>query len=248
MQNNSTESKICIISPNKQAYSETFIHSHINKLPNTLPLYGGFFPIYDLRDREIIDPYVPIKLSKHFFRAIKHKFNASELENYRDEALARFLLKNNVRTVLAEYGPTGAEVIRACNIAGLPLNVHFHGVDAYSTDVLSNYKNKYPALFEAAKAIIVVSQHMKNRLEWLGAPAKKIFIKPFGVDIEMFSNGKPGNNPSNFLFVGRYVDKKAPYINILAFRELVNIVPEASFNYGGRRLSSGHLQISSRNT
>ena len=37
--------RVCVIHPNRAAYSETFIRNHIDKLPaQILALHGGWFP------------------------------------------------------------------------------------------------------------------------------------------------------------------------------------------------------------
>ena len=42
------QNRICIISPDKNAYSETFIRAHIERLPEKVYfLYGGDFPLYE---------------------------------------------------------------------------------------------------------------------------------------------------------------------------------------------------------
>ncbi len=49
------ELNLCIIKPNKNAFSETFIQEHINRLPgNKKVLYGGAFPVYDHEGRFLI--------------------------------------------------------------------------------------------------------------------------------------------------------------------------------------------------
>ena len=46
---------LCIIKPNKSAFSETFIQEHITRLAgNKKVLYGGAFPVYDDEDKFLI--------------------------------------------------------------------------------------------------------------------------------------------------------------------------------------------------
>ena len=46
---------LCIIKPNKSAFSETFIQEHIDRLPgNKKVLYGGAFPVYDHEGKFLI--------------------------------------------------------------------------------------------------------------------------------------------------------------------------------------------------
>jgi glycosyltransferase involved in cell wall biosynthesis len=129
--------------------------------------------------------------------------------------------------VLAQYGPNGVHVLPACRQLNLPLVVHFHGNDASQTDVLERYRVEYRRLFEYAAAIIVVSREMQSRLESLGAPAHKLHLNPCGVDVTAFHGSDPASAPPTFLSVGRFTEKKAPHLLLLAFAELHRRHPEA---------------------
>jgi glycosyltransferase involved in cell wall biosynthesis len=121
--------------------------------------------------------------------------------------------------VLAEYGPAGVHVSEACRRLGIPLVVHFHGYDASRLDVLQAHLQNYPRLFNQAAAIIAVSRAMQSRIISLGADPLKVHNNPCGVDCEMFSCGDPGSAPPSLLAVGRFVEKKAPHLTLLAFAE-----------------------------
>ncbi len=128
---------------------------------------------------------------------------------------------------MAEYGPTGTAVMQMCKEAGVPLIVHFHGFDAYDRRVLEESGPFYPELFQYATAIIAVSRDMERVLSGLGAPEGKLRYNPYGVDVSLFRGGKPAQAPPVFVAVGRFVDKKAPHLALLAFRTVVESVPDA---------------------
>ena len=128
--------------------------------------------------------------------------------------------------VLAEYGPTGVAVREACGLAGVPLVVHFHGYDASRHTVLDNFTVAYRQLFESCPAIVVVSRVMRDKLVSLGAPPEKLHVNPCGVDCSTFCDGTPGESPPHFLVVGRFVEKKAPYLALLAFAEAYRRRPD----------------------
>jgi glycosyltransferase involved in cell wall biosynthesis len=54
----------------------------------------------------------------------------------------------------------------------------------------------------------------------LGAPEEKIHLIRCGCDTNLFISCKPSSNEELFVAVGRLVDKKAPYLTILAFHEI----------------------------
>jgi len=146
---------------------------------------------------------------------------------FETKALSRFFRKERVRAVLAEYGPTGVALMDACVEARVPLIVHFHGYDAYREDVVGPMTQRYRRMFDAAAAIIAVSRDMQRQLVSLGAPAEKIFYCPCGADTSLFCGADPESAPPTFVAVGRFVDKKAPHLTLLAFRKVLDACPEA---------------------
>jgi len=136
--------------------------------------------------------------------------------------LRRFLLSNSIDAVLAEYGPTGVAVMDACRNARVPLVVHFHGFDAHYKPAVEAYAAHYLRMFSYAGAVIAVSRNMEKQLLDLGVPREKIHYNVYGVDTNLFRDGRPDKNPSTFIAVGRFVDKKAPQLTLLAFRKVLD--------------------------
>lgn len=189
---------ICICMPHKYCISETFIHNHIRYLPaNTFPLYGAWFPRRTAKDGLI----------------------------FGESGLGRFLKKNKINAVLAEYGPTGAAVVNCCCRRNIPVIVHFHGFDASQHATIEEFRLKYREMFSKAAAIISVSVQMSEQLIQLGCQRSKLHCIPYGVDTTRFTEGKI-NKKYDFISVGRFVDKKAPYLSLLAFRKVLDRFPD----------------------
>jgi glycosyltransferase involved in cell wall biosynthesis len=100
----------------------------------------------------------------------------------------------------------------------LPLIVH---------QVLSRYGEAYGVLFREAGAIVAVSQAMRQRLISLGAQSEKVHCNPCGVDCGAFTSASPSTAGPVFLAVGRFVEKKAPQLTILAFARVHRRRPDA---------------------
>lgn len=129
--------------------------------------------------------------------------------------------------VLAEFGPTGVRVMRACGRAQVPFVVHFHGFDASERAILTKLGAAYRELFARADAVVGVSQEMMQRLRELGAPDDKLRYNPCGVDIERFFGAAPRSASPTFLSVGRLVEKKAPHLTLRAFASVHAVAPSA---------------------
>lgn len=159
-------------------------------------------------------------------RWLERKVTGSTVAHQDTRAFKRFLESNNINAVLAEYGPTAVSVMEACRQAGVPLVAQFHGYDAYRKSLLAELEGSYRQLFDNAAAIVGVSTHMCEQLAKLGAPADKLFHNACGAEVSDEPVSLPEHSPT-FLMVGRLVEKKAPFVSILAFAELLEHVPGA---------------------
>lgn len=217
--------KLAIIVPSNKP--EPFIQAHVNKLAEkyTVLLFtGGFLP-----DRLTVEGS-SFKVGRKWFRALMKGYKVlfgKDKDFPRRMALHRELKKRRPDVVLAEYGTVGAYVAETCRKANIPLVVHFHGYDAYLKEHLIQYRTVYQRLFIVAHRIIAVSWDMKEQLQSLGAPEEKLLINVYGVDPERFPRVNVAGSPARAIFWGRMVEKKAPFLTLLAFEKALKEVPEA---------------------
>ncbi len=221
-----TNRVVCVISPRKFAYSETFIQAHITQLPATVKLLygelpGGSFPALTEDGRPLLSLF-----DRAMDLVLRKAFRVTPVR-LRNSALRRYLRKERVEAVLAEYGYTGASVSGACHAAGVPLVVHFHGAEASKRKWLNPYRSAYQEMFATAAAVIAVSRDLEQRLAALGAPRNTLFYNPCGADTSVFAGGDPAAAPPVFVAVGRFVDKKAPHLTVLAFKKVAEACPDA---------------------
>lgn len=217
------KNNIAIVSVSKDAYSETFIKAQRERLSGQIfYLWGGEKPIGStdgkleefLADRKIA---IISKLKKY---------------NMFDYAFHKYLKYHKIQLVIAQYGTTGSRIVSLCAPLGIPVIVHFHGYDAYQYATLKAYQKRYLTMFEKAAAIVAVSKDMKAQLISLGTPADKVHLCTYGPNPTFFTC-KPSFRKLNFISVGRFVDKKAPYLTIAAFKEVVEDFPNAKLKMAG---------------
>jgi len=223
--------RICIVSPARDAYCETFVRAHIERLPAEVEvIYGGTFPLFHSDETPVLPPG---PLIRRAWRVFLRGVCGVPQERFERDALRRFLAQRRIDAVLTEYARTGVTVMEACSDAGVPLIVHFHGVDAYKQDYLEDAGKRYPQLFANAAAIIAVSRDMERQLLSLGAPREKLHHNACGVETSLFQGAEPASAPPTFVVVGRFVDKKAPHLSLLAFKQVLDAHPEASLTMIG---------------
>lgn len=219
------KNKIAIVSPSQNVYSETFIHEQKNGLKGKIYYYfGGEVPPYlegfGKLSNSIIEKSIKIKrkLGLKTFSVAETTFMHS-------------LRKNEVQVVLAQYGSTAYHIVKVCKKLNIPLITHFHGYDASIEGVIKNC-NYYRDVFEYSTYVIAVSLSMQKRLIELGCPKEKVIYNTYGPN-DLFLNTVPQFIDSTFIAVGRFVNKKAPYYTILAFKKVHDQFPYARLVIGG---------------
>jgi len=203
--------RICFTSTSANAYSETFIENLKLGLEGTVfHCYGDIFPYMSLDGKIQNFKSPPLKdLVLQRLGLIRQP-----LQEY---YLIRYLRENRIKLIFANYGPSGAALAPIAKALGIPLIVHFHGFDASIYSVLDKYKEAYRQLFEVANRIIVVSEEMKVDMIRLGTPAGKL-VKITCAPHARYLDLKPKFLSSQLLAVGRFVEKKAPYLTLMAYK------------------------------
>ncbi len=214
--------KLCIAYPNRNNYSETFIHNHLIYLKPDITLSGGWRPYLTQNNKSIIT----IPAGELIRVGIKRVFSGLYSAFY-THFLTKYLQSEKPDVLLAEYGITGVGVMEACRKTNTSLVVHFHGFDASHRPTIEQYRNHYRRLFEIAFKIVVVSNDMAQQLIDLGAPESKVINNPYGVETQKFFGANPQQAEKIVLAVGRFTGKKAPHLTIKAFDKVLEKHPDA---------------------
>ena len=217
---------------------ETFVRAHADHLPASVTLIDGFPPHID--QRPILSQSVVSRAARKAARVLRRR----EWKWETTSAYLKAFRRTGARAVLAEFGQAGVAVMDACRRTGLPLIVHFHGADISKHATLSQYGDDYQVLFREARAIVAVSRAMQQKLVALGAPPEKVHYSPCGVDCALFSSASPATAAPVFLAVGRFVEKKAPQLTILAFARVHQRRPDARLRMIGTARCSTPVAIS----
>lgn len=221
--------RLALISPIKNAFSESFIQAHRRLDAKVFYYYNGLMPTE-------LENYGEISYNRDSIR--KPMLLLSRLCNprlllyprrfsLRERFLAHSFKKNRIEAVLAEYGTCAIEIMMVCRYLKIPLIAHFHGYDISVHEIVQKNEHKYKELFGLATNIIVVSRLMETTITHLGCPKHKILYNPCGPD-DRFYDIHPNYYSSQVLCIGRYVDKKSPYNVILAFEKVLQEIPDAN--------------------
>ena len=236
---------IAIITPEYGKFSETFIQKHIDYLAgNKKVLFGDDFPCFSVEHGNFFASYYSGWRKIYWkYLLVRGKKGYRQLQ---EEAFLNFIRKKKINVVFAEYGVTGAKIYHLCKRENIPLIIHFHGFDAYRFSVLKAYNEYYREMFEYATYIFAVSSDMVHQLIRLGAPEEKVILNTYGINIASWECAKPGTSLPHLTAVGRFVEKKAPILTLLAFQKVLKKVPEAKLYWVGSGELEGITKITAK--
>lgn len=211
---------LILLNNNTTQPSETFIQNHISQIAYKT------FNLYYYGKTETKEKSSRLKKIQRSLLLILNYFQ-----------FRKVIKKNKIQVVLAEYGMVGADAVQFCKRLNLPLVVHFHGHDAHRKTIIEKYKSRYEKMFDYASAIVVVSKKMQQAIIDLGAPSEKVILNVYGVNVVEFIPVNVQKKQQQLFAVGRFVDKKAPYLLILSFEKVLQQFPEYKLLIAG----SGYL-------
>ncbi|TCK68819.1 glycosyltransferase involved in cell wall biosynthesis [Winogradskyella wandonensis] len=217
---------IAIFSPSKNPYSETFIQAHKNNLKGDVFYYYGSKGHMQL---EGVNRLVS-KLSLLRFRIIR-KLRKHPFSYIREQSVLASLKKNSIAVVLVEYGTHAYNLQSLLKSSGLPVIVHFHGYDASVKTVIEQC-NFYKEVFQIATKVVAVSKKMEHILLEMGCPENKLVYNVYGPDSK-FETVQPKFTKKQFIGIGRFTDKKAPYYTVMAFKGVIKKHPDAKLLLAG---------------
>lgn len=219
--------RLAIASRSFSQPSETFIRSHVRHIaPNDTALIcsdeSGYafdgHPVLtgvDLGGNYVVKPtWWETKLYALEIEDAKRRENGV-MEAAFNHRVARFLRRNKVKVLMAEYGVLGLKLMEVRERWNGRFFVHFHGYDASRLLNDERYLARYRLLADRIDGAIAPSNFLAQNLVRAGFAPNKTFVSPCGVDPLQFQPNSARRN--HVLMVGRLVEKKGPELSIQAF-------------------------------
>jgi colanic acid/amylovoran biosynthesis glycosyltransferase len=226
---------LAIATVKEPTYSETFIKGQIESLKPELVLAGRPVAQTTFPGGEFSYPdYVwsgllraPSVLRASLGQSAGREKVKKAVSIVQSRIVEKRLRRFGIDVVLANFGPCAVGLLDCCKRLKVPLVAHFHGYDAHGVVEVDYYRDRYRELGRSAAVVIAVSDHMRDALVHIGMPREKIRVLRCGVDTKKFSPKFDRAAANRFLSVGRFTEKKAPYLVLLAFAEVIKNWPAA---------------------
>lgn len=219
---------IALFSYHNNAYSETFIAAHKNFLKGKVYHYHGVVLKQIKLEHCTFDLSIDYGIKKLILRRLSSNYKK---RTNPEMLLASNLKANNIDAILIEYGTFAHSLLPVLRIIDIPFIVHFHGADASIRSLIKKC-DYYREVFFRAKSVIIVSRVMEKSLLDLGCSANKLIYNPCGPKDD-FLKLESTKISHNLISIGRFVDKKAPYLTILAFSKVLDQFPKAKLIMAG---------------
>lgn len=145
------------------------------------------------------------------------------------EHLLRLVRDANPDVLLCHFGQVGLRLLPVARQAGVPLVVHFHGVDISSSLNERYYRWSLRRNLPQFAAVVCVGSHQRQRLIELGMPAERVHLIPCGVPTDEFVPVRhdPRRRGLTFICVCRLVRWKGVHHAIRAFARIAPQVPDS---------------------
>ncbi|MFO7768983.1 MAG: glycosyltransferase [bacterium] len=219
--------------------SETFIYDQIRELRRQ----GHDVPVVTLtraheENRPLSDIHVVRTRHRLAPRWVLRRLGAAAGRLSPDEVLlpwytagfSRVIRALDPDVVHAHFGTDGIMIAEAALACDVPLAVTFYGYDASRLPQLAEWRRRYELLFDQARWLIGISDHMCGRLTGLGAPAGKVYRVRLGVSADRFAFTDPrqrfDGTTVRCLHVGRLTEKKGPVLLVRAFERARRLCSE----------------------
>jgi glycosyltransferase involved in cell wall biosynthesis len=221
--------RLVILAPNRDVLSESYVRIHVERLAayfDVVAIYG-----YDLR---LIDAEGRLLFPDAARQGAALGFDSLAGLACFSECLAGWLRQVGADALLCELGHVGARALAAAEAAGVPLLAYFRGSDASTEGIVGRYADTYRRMLAGAATMICDSRSLADSLLALGPAALgAVHVCQGGIDPALYRGSEPERAPPIFVAVGRMVEKKAPYLTVLAFAEVARRYPAARLRMVG---------------
>lgn len=158
-------------------------------------------------------------------------------------ALRHLAARRRPAAALCHFGFIGLRMLPVARGLGIPLAVHFHGIDLSGSLRNRWYRWSLLAHMNRFDAMIAVGSQQRDWLLEYGADPAKVHLIPCGAPIRSFTRSRPLTfDPVRFITVSRLHAQKGVDVNLRAFARIADDLPGARMTIVGDGPERGALE------
>jgi glycosyltransferase involved in cell wall biosynthesis len=142
----------------------------------------------------------------------------------------------------AHFGRPGVKAVPVAERLGCPLVVTFYGYDISKLPRERRWREAYESIWRAVRAIVVLSEDMKQEAVRLGAPPDAVHVVHLARALDDFAYRPPGGSVSEFISVGRLTEKKGHLDAIRAVQCRIEAGDDVRLQIAGDGPQRGELE------
>ncbi len=227
--------------------SETFIHELLVGLEAVLGSDNLIHVVGNRNGQQVVDNtyFADFSTKRSWLRVLRNGERALNLKLQSSFRICRAVAERAMRKLKRqglpdvayfEFGQPAIFFRRFLEEHGIPMVVHFHGMDASSAFNSAVYDQEIKKVFNYAAFIITASHHIKRLLVLKGCPIEKIRVIRYGIKVTEINpvnwDMRNAEKPS-VIFLGRLTEKKNPIALVYAFSLVRKAVPNAQLTMVG---------------
>jgi len=227
--------------------SETFIHELLVGLEAVFGSDNLLHVVGNRNGKQVVNNtcFADFSIKRNWLRFLRNAERALNLKihsSFRirraaaERAMKKLKKQDLPEVAYFEFGQPAVLFRRFLEENGIPMVVHFHGMDASSAFNSSSYELEIKKVFNYAAFIITASHHIKRLLVLRGCPIEKIRVIRYGIrvtEIKPVSWDMRNAEKPSVIFLGRLTEKKNPIALIYAFDLVRKAVANAQLTIVG---------------
>lgn len=174
-----------------------------------------------------------------FYHVLRRKFTGKDVRTLTKRQQCKQQLQQELHSfepdfLWIEFGTTAHIACDLLTALNKPYFIAVHGFDVTREFCDPWYTEEFVRLANASLAVVCASKHTRNLCLAAGVDQERCKVVRLPIDgIKFKPAPHPPSSPASFVHFGRLVEKKGPVQTLLAFEQVLKVIPDATLTIIG---------------